>query len=68
MKEFSRNSSGYADPTANVALSGTQNQQDENDRRLKTLLKCLFFIIDAAGYDLLCRIELRDRSTGRCYR
>ena len=63
-----RNPEGYADPTAYEALSAVQAQQEEDDRRCQQLIKALKTTIDLAGYDLLARIEVRDRKTGRTYR
>lgn len=63
-----RNPEGYADPTAHAALSGVQAEQDEADLRKQALIKALKTMIDLADYDLLARIEIRDRKTGRCYR
>ena len=59
-----RNSEGYADTTAYQA----EQQISEEDRRMNQLIRTLKFIIDAAGYDLVERIVLRDRRTGRIYR
>lgn len=63
-----RNPEGYMDPTAYQALSSVQAQQDENDLRCQKLIKTLKNLIDLADYDLLARIEIRDRKTGRVYR
>lgn len=63
-----RNPEGYADPTARTAMSAVQAVQDEADQRLARLIKTLKNTIDLAGYDLLTRIEVRDRNTGRIYR
>lgn len=62
------NPEGYADPTARDALEPIQREQLEADQRLARLIKTLKSAIDLAGYDLLNRIEVRDRRTGRCYR
>ena len=64
----SHNPEGYADPTAHDALEPVQREQLEADHRLARLIKTLKNTIDLAGYDLLNRIELRDRSNGRIYR
>lgn len=63
-----RNPEGYSDPTAYEALSAVLQQQDEDDLRCQQLIKALKITIDLAGYDLLTRIEVRDRKTGRAYR
>lgn len=62
------NPEGYADPTAHDALTPIQAKQDESDKRCQQLIKALKSTIDLADYDLLARIEVRDRKTGRIYR
>lgn len=64
----SRNAEGYKDPTAHAAMSTVLRQQDEADQRLAQLIKTLKNMIDLADFDLLERIEVRDRKTGRSYR
>lgn len=63
-----RNPEGYADPTAHKALSAVQAEQDEADQRCQQLIRALKTMIDLSDYDLLARIEVRDRKTGRVYR
>ena len=62
------NPEGYADPTAHAALTTVQAAQDEADQRCQQLIRALKTIIELSDYDLLARIELRDRKTGRVYR
>jgi hypothetical protein len=63
-----RNAEGYPDPTAHAAMTTVLRQQDEADQRLAQLIKTLKNVIDLADFDLLERIEVRDRETGRVYR
>lgn len=63
-----KNSEGYADPTAHAALRNIIQEENEQQRRVSELVGVLKYIIDKAGYDLLARIELRDRKTGKEYR
>lgn len=63
-----RNPSGYLDPTAHDALQRVQNQQDETDRRTYRLIAAVKTMLDECGYDVLTRIEVRHRATGRIYR
>ena len=58
----------YADPTACSAVSAVQSEQDEADIRVQSFIRAVKTIIDQSGYDLLARIEIKDRHTGRCYR
>ena len=63
-----RNSEGYSDPTAHAALSNIIREENEQQRRVSALVGVLKYIIDAAGFDLLARIELRDRKSGKEFR
>ena len=63
-----KNPEGYNDPTAFAALNAIQTEQEEADIRCNRIVKTIKNMLDLAGYDLLNRIEIRDRSTGRIYR
>lgn len=67
-----RNAEGYPDPTAHGAITNVMREQwekqEEADARCNQLIKVLKNTIDLAGFDLLARIEVRDRNTGRAYR
>ena len=67
-----RNVEGYPDPTVHSALTNIMRacavKQDAADNRCSHLIKILKNIIDFAGFDLIARIEVRDRETGRLYR
>lgn len=66
-----RNPEGYLDLTAHDALTNVareQRERDEPDRRHHRLIKTLLNLVDLMDYDLLCRIEVRDRKSGRIYR
>lgn len=63
-----KNAEGYSDPTAGTAMSNILREENEQQRRVSSLIKELKSIIDDAGFDLLARIEIRDRKTGREYR
>lgn len=70
-----RNPEGYLDLTAHDALTkvmrdsaGQPFVRDEPDQRHYRLIKTLLNMIDLMDYDLLCRIEVKDRRSGRIYR
>lgn len=63
-----KNAEGYNDPTAHAAMSKIIREENEQLRRLTALVGVLKYIINLAGFDLLKRIELRDRKTGREFR
>ena len=58
-----KNPDGYPDPVAFAALN-----KDDNDLRVQRFIRSIKNICDESGYDLLARIELHDRRTGRNYR
>ncbi len=63
-----RNSEGYKDPTAYQAMSNIIREENERQRRVSALVSAIKVIVNLAGYDLINRIELRDRKTGQEYR
>lgn len=64
----SRNSEGYPDPTASVAIGVINKEQMDADKRAYDLLKVLKFIIRSCGFELIERVKLKDTKTGREYK
>lgn len=58
------NNSGLPDPTAYRATRPIT----EEEQRVSELVKVLKYIIRQAGFDLINRVELRERRSGRTYR
>ncbi len=63
-----RNPSGLPDPTACTALRNVQKEMDEADLRVQAFIRAIKTLVEQSGYDLLARIEIMDRKTGKCYR
>lgn len=63
-----QNKEGYADPTAYEGLKPIIREDEEQQKRLNNLIFVLKYIIRLAGFELLNRIELKDRKSGREYR
>lgn len=68
MPKLWQNGEGYADSTAYEGLKPVIREETEQQQRVSALVRVLKYVIDAAGFDLLNRIELKDRKTGRVYR
>ena len=66
--DLHRNKEGYKDPTAYAAMQNILAEEHEQQRKVSELIGVLKHIIDEAGFDLLDRIKIRDRKTGREYR
>lgn len=63
------NASGCPDPTAYHALRPIIREEEEAlDAKVNFLIKVLKYVIAESGFELLARIELRDKKTGRCFR
>lgn len=62
------NAEGYPDPTAYNALKPVIREEDEQQKRVNTLIFVLKYIIRLAGFELLNRIEIRERKSGREFR
>ena len=62
------NAEGYNDPTAYHGTKNIIREEDVQQKRENTLIYVLKYIIRLAGFELLNRIEIRERKSGREYR
>lgn len=62
------NSSGLPDPTAHDALHPIIKQEAESERKVNFLIKMIKFIIRESGFELLNRIEIKEKSTGKVFK
>lgn len=58
------NGEGYPDPTAYSAIK----EENALEGRVSFLVKVLKYIANNAGFDVVNRIELKDRASGRVFR
>jgi hypothetical protein len=63
-----QNAEGYNDPTAYEGIKPIVQEENREKKRVETLIFVLKYIIKLAGFDLIARIEIRDRKTGREYK
>lgn len=63
-----RNSEGYSDPTAYMGLKPIIEEENALEREVNMLVKVLKYIISRSGFELVSRIELRDKKTGKTFR
>lgn len=63
-----RNPEGYMDLTTHDALTNVMRETEKADQRCNRLIKSIKTVIDLADFDLVARIEVKDRRTGRTYR
>ena len=58
------NSEHYRDPTADLAMQSVE----ADEARIKRVVRFIKDFLDMMGFDLLARIEIRDRRTGKEYK
>lgn len=63
-----KNSEGYFDPTAYGGLQPVIEEENALERRVNQLIKTLKYITGLAGFELISRIEIKDKQTGRVFR
>lgn len=68
MSDPRRNSEWYLDPTAHEAIEAVSKLDEERQKRVKSLVYAVKSIIDLSGFELINRIELRDKKTGKEYK
>lgn len=68
MNKARYNNEGYADPTAYEGMKDVIREESEAEKRVHDLVKVLKYIINAAGFELSERVQLKDKKTGREYK
>ena len=65
-----RNKEGYADPTAGAAIHEAELRvkKKEYNPEVTNLVSVLKQMIDIAGYEMVGRITLKNKNTGKEYR
>lgn len=62
------NSEGYADPTAYLGTKGVVKAESEADRKANELIHVLKYIVKQSGFELIERVHIRDKHSGREYK
>jgi hypothetical protein len=65
---MNKNAEGYNDPTANKAMTKVIREERELQRRVDLLIGVMRNIAELAGFDLVARIAVKDRKSGREFR
>ena len=67
MRMNDRNVEHYHDPTAYKAIVNVTNLENEFNK-MSFLVSCLKFIIRESGFELMSRIELKSKKSGKVYK
>lgn len=63
-----QNAEGYADPTAYEAIKPIIKEEEQLEKKVNFLIKVVKFIISESGFEMLNRIEIKDRKSGKEFR
>lgn len=63
-----RNKEGYPDPTAGEAIGTVAREEKRHNEEVTNLVNVIKQIISLAGFEMVGRITLKDKKTGKEYR
>ena len=70
--DMGRNAEHYSDPTPAAAMKNIRKDERQKDAatllKISTIVPLLRQMADVAGFEILGRIPLRDKATGKEYR
>lgn len=66
LKRIKFNNEGYSVPP--VTKFSANQEPDRDERRFRKLLKMIFSLCEIAGFDLVERVVLRDKRSGRIWK
>lgn len=61
------NASGCKDPTAGAAIAEVAREEHETDKRIRKAVHICKEVLELAGFELIGRIQIRDKNTEREY-
>ena len=65
--DLKRNKEGYVDPTAYAALRKIA-RSERAEKKAAYLISVIKFIIHESGFELVNRVELKDKKTGLVFK
>lgn len=64
MNDLKRNGEGYSDPTAYAAFRSIEREE----QRFRKVLKMIFQLCEIAGFELVGRVALKDKRSGKVWK
>ena len=68
MSDPRRNAEGYLDVTAYLGTKSVIQEENEAERKNKDLIHTLRLLADMAGFEIVGRITIKHKKTGRIFR
>lgn len=63
-----KNSEGYSDPTAGVAMGSAKKQEQEIDKLNHKVMQSFRLLLDLAGFEIVGRVTLKHKKSGRIFK
>lgn len=63
-----KNCEGYVDPTAGVAMGHVKKEEQDIDKLNHKIIQSFRLLVDLAGFEIVGRITLKHKKTGRIFR
>lgn len=63
-----KNSEGYQDPTAGIAMRTVKREEQDVDKLNHKVIQSFRLLVDLAGFEIVGRVTLRHKKSGRVFR
>lgn len=63
-----RNCEGYSDPTAGTAISKAAKEEQELEKLNHKIIQSFRLLVDLAGFEIVGRITLRHKRSGKIFK
>lgn len=63
-----KNCEGYSDPTAGTAISAAAKEEQDIDKLNHKVIQSFRLLVDLAGFEIVGRVTLRHKRTGKIFR
>lgn len=63
-----RNSEGYYDPTASMAMSDAHKEEQSVDTLNHKVMQSFRLLVDLAGFEIVGRVTLKHKKSGRIFK
>lgn len=63
-----KNCEGYSDPTAGTAMGSAKKDEQEIDKLNHKVIQSFRLLVDLAGFEIIGRITLKHKKSGRIFK
>ncbi len=63
-----KNSEGYVDPTAGVAMGHIKKKEQDIDKLNHKVMQSFRLLVDLAGFEIVGRVTLKHKKSGRVFK